>query len=54
MGVRVGGGGGQGGCEELKVLLKLIKKWGGVLGGRVGGVGLRGIRLDVNEELKFL
>ena len=35
-----------------------IKKKQFVLGGWVGGsgwgVGLRGVRLDVNEELKFL
>ena len=34
--------------EELKFLGKLKKKWGG--GSR--GVGL-GVRVDVNEELKF-
>ena len=49
MGVRVGGGGGQGGCERrIKVFVKIQKKnWG--VGGPVGG-----IRVDVNEELKFL
>ena len=47
----MGGGGGQGGCERnIEVVVKIQKKkWGGP-GGRVGG----GVRLDVNEELKFL
>ena len=27
---------------------------GGGVGGSVGGVGLGGVRVDVNEELKFL
>ena len=54
--------------KELKFLLKFKKKiffWGGGrgggggggggVGGSVGGVGLLGgVRLDVNEELKFL
>ena len=44
--------------EELKPLGKFKKKknWGGG-GGRVwggGGVGLGGVRVDVNEEFKFL
>ena len=49
-------GGGQGGCERrIKVFVKIQKKWGGGVGriasgGRVGG----GVRVDVNEELKFL
>ena len=30
------------------------KKFGGGVGGSVGGVGLGGVRVDVNEELKFL
>ena len=41
--------------------MKIQKKnffWGGGVGGggrgSVGGVGLGGVRLDVNEELKFL
>ena len=49
--------GGQGGCERrMEVFGKIHKKnrgWvgmGGQVGGRVGG----GVRLDVNEELKFL
>ena len=62
----MGGGGrgrGQGGCERrIEVFVKIQKKnyffWGGVgggeVGGSVGGVGLGGVRVDVNEELKFL
>ena len=59
-GVEVGGGvgigGGQGGCERrIEVFVKIQKKkifffWGGGRGGRVGGGG---VRVDVNEELKF-
>ena len=45
--------GSQNGCERrIEVFVKIQKKKigeGGVQGGRVGGV-----RLDVNEELKFL
>ena len=43
--------GGQGGCDRrIEVFVKIQKKnWGG---GRVGGGG--GVRVDVNEELKFL
>ena len=38
--------------EELKLLCKFKKKnWGG--GGQGGGVG-GGVRVDENEELKFL
>ena len=57
-GVRGGGGGsgwwwgGQGGCEQkIEVFVKFQKTIGGGRGarGRVGGV-----RVDVNEELKFL
>ena len=61
----VGGGvglGGQSGCERrIEVFVKIQKKnffWGG--GGRGGGgvgggVGSGwGVRVDVNEELKFL
>ena len=41
------GPGGQGGFERrIKVFVKIQKKWGG----RVGG----GVRVNVNEELKFL
>ena len=36
--------------EELKFLGKLKKKMGGGGGGWVGG----GVKVDVNEELKFL
>ena len=64
----VGGGGrgrGQGGCERrIEVFVKIQKKnlgggggqGAGGRGGRgsVGGVGLGGVRVDVNEELKFL
>ena len=63
-GVRGGRGSGwgdQGGCERrIEVLCENSKKkiyiffWGGRGGGdRVGGSG-RGVRVDVNEELKFL
>ena len=51
------GMGGQGGCEQrIEVFVKIKKKplfWGGgwVGGGQVGGGG---VRVDVNEELKFL
>ena len=45
--------GGQGGCERrIEVFVKILKKtffWGGGGVGRVGGV-----RVDVNEEFKFL
>ena len=50
-----GGGWGQGGCERrIEVFVKNLKKNGGgvgVVGGRVGGGR---VRVDVNEELKFL
>ena len=44
---------GQGGCEQrIEVFVKSHKKkWGEGLG---RGVGLEGVRVDVNEELKFL
>ena len=49
-----GGGGGQVGCErKIAVFVKIQKKnlgGGGVRGGSGGG----GVRVDVNEELKFL
>ena len=55
-GVEVGLG-GQSGCERrIEVFVKIQKKFfflGG--GGSVGGGGGRGgVRVDVNEELKFL
>ena len=53
-GVQVGGG-GQGGCDRrIEVFGKIQKKknWGG--GGGGGGRGGWGVRVDVNEELKFL
>ena len=63
-GGRVGGGRGrsQGGCEQrIEVFVKIQKKnflvggVGGGVGWSVGGVGLGGgVRVDVNEELKFL
>ena len=50
------GGGGQGGCERrIKVFVKIQKK--NFLGGGSGGGGSGwwgGVRVDVNEELKFL
>ena len=61
----VGGGsvGGQSGCERrIEVFVKIQKKklffFGGGVGGGVGGGGGSGsgwgVRVDVNEELKFL
>ena len=54
MGGSVGGrGGGQSGCERrIEVFVKIQKKkiWG-VGGGSGSGWG---VRVDVNEELKFL
>ena len=45
-------GGGQGGCERrIEVFVKKIRGGGG--GGREGS-GWGGVRVDVNEELKFL
>ena len=42
--------------EELNFFVKIQKKiWGGGGWGRGGeGFGLGGVRMDVNEELKFL
>ena len=52
-----GGGGGQGGCESrIEVFFENSKKKNLGGGGRVGpwgGLGW-GVRMDVNEELKFL
>ena len=52
--------GGQSGCERrIEVFVKIQKKnlgggvGGGGGGGWVGGSGC-GVRVDVNEELKFL
>ena len=47
--------GGQGGCERrIEVFVKIQKKKF-LGGGSVGGSGLGwGVRVDVNEELKFL
>ena len=46
--------GGQGGCERrIEVFVKIKKKK--KMGAGVGGRGrVRGVRVDVNEELKFL
>ena len=52
--------GGQGGCERrIEVFVKIQKKnfflGGGRGGGSVGGSGSGwGVRVDVNNELKFL
>ena len=55
MGGGSGSGGGQSGCDRrIEVFVKIQKKdffGGGGVG--VGGSGL-GVRVDVNEELKFL
>ena len=51
------GVGGQSGCERrIEVFVKIQKKkFGGGLGvGGVGGGSGWGVRVDVNEELKFL
>ena len=58
----MGGGlvGGQGGCERrIKVFVKIKRKkkfggGGGRVGGGLGWWGGGGVRVDVNEELKFL
>ena len=64
MGGGVGGGvglGGQSGCERrIEVFVKIQKKkfflggGGGSGGGGGGGGSGWGVRVDVNEELKFL
>ena len=53
--------GGQSGCERrIEVFVKIQKKKKFFLGGGVGGGGRLGggvgggVRVDVNEELKFL
>ena len=50
-------GGGQSGCERrIEVFVKIQKKknFGGGGRGGVGGGSGWGVRVDVNEELKFL
>ena len=49
-------GGGQGGCERrIEVFVKIQNKKNGGGGlGQGGGIRLGGVRMDVNEELKFL
>ena len=63
MGGQVGGGVRLGGNEELKFLRKFKNNFflfyifflgGGSGWGGGGGGGGRGVRVDVNEELKFL
>ena len=48
--------GGQSGCERrIEIFLKIQKKKLGGGEGSVGGGGVGGgVRVDVNEELKFL
>ena len=48
--------GGQSGCERrIEIFVKIQKKNLGGGGGSVGGGGVGGgVRVDVNEELKFL
>ena len=58
-GGRVGGGGGQDGCERrIKVFVKIKKKYyfflGGGGSGRGGGGRVDGVRVEVNREVKFL
>ena len=49
---QVGGWGGQGGCEQrIEFFVKIQKRIWGL--GRGVGWG-RGVRMDVNKELKFL
>ena len=50
------GGGGQGGCErKIEVFCENSKKNNFFFGGGGGsGSGWGGVRVDVNEELKFL
>ena len=54
-----GWGGGRGGCDRrIEVFGKIHKKkfrgGGSVRWGGGGGVRVGGVRVDVNEELKFL
>ena len=54
VGGEASGWGGQGECERrTEVFVKIQKKKIFFLGGGGGGVG-GGVRVDVNEELKFL
>ena len=56
-GIGLGGSGlgGQGGCERrIEVFEKIHKKNREGGGGGPGGFGLWGVRVDVNEQLKFL
>ena len=57
-GCQVGGGvGGQVRCErriEVFVKIKKKKNWGGGVGSGGGAGWVVGVRVDVNEELKFL
>ena len=50
--------GGQGGCDRrIEVFVKIHKKkirGGGWFGGGGGGGSGWGVKVDVNEELKFL
>ena len=50
------GGGGQGGCgRRIEVFVKIQKTNGSEGGVRGGGGGSGwGVRVDLNEELKFL
>ena len=53
-GVRGVGWGGQDGCERrIEVFVKIKKNLFFLAGGGSGGSGW-GVRVDVNEELKFL
>ena len=47
--------GGQGGCERrIEVIVKIKKnRWCRVWGGGSGWGSVEGVRVDVNEELKF-
>ena len=51
----VGLGGGQGGCERrIEVFGEIHKTNRGMGGGRVFGLGGGGVKVDVNDILKFL
>ena len=53
-GFRVGGGGGQGGCELRSDAFVNIQKKIFFFFFFGGGVGFGGVRVDVNGEVKFL